>query len=100
MAGQAGGFAASQALFDRSGGLRDDTYDFTDVARRSDQLVIDADLALSHAQFTDGDPVGNRIPSVVETAGNVGIVAGQFVHRLPIESADPDFPRCLQPVRR
>jgi outer membrane receptor for Fe3+-dicitrate len=41
-------------------------------------LAIDADLAWSQAQFTDGDPVGNRIPGAVETTANVGITIDQL----------------------
>jgi len=36
-------------------------------------LVIDADLAWSHARFTDYDPVGDRIPNAVEKVASVGI---------------------------
>jgi outer membrane receptor protein involved in Fe transport len=36
-------------------------------------LVIDADLAWSHARFTDFDPVGDRIPNAIEQVMSVGI---------------------------
>ena len=36
-------------------------------------LVIDADVAYSHARFTEYDPVGDRIPNAVETVSSVGI---------------------------
>ncbi|WP_432214980.1 hypothetical protein, partial [Salmonella enterica] len=31
-----------------------------------DWLIVDADLAWSHARFTDADPSGDRIPGAVE----------------------------------
>lgn len=37
-------------------------------------IVIDADLAWSHARFTDYDPVGNRIPNAVETVASIGFI--------------------------
>ncbi|HEY6147721.1 MAG TPA: TonB-dependent receptor, partial [Thermoanaerobaculia bacterium] len=36
-------------------------------------LVLDADLALSHARFRDSDPAGNRIPGAVETVASAGV---------------------------
>ena len=36
-------------------------------------LMIDADLAWSHARFTDYDPVGDHIPNAVERVASVGI---------------------------
>ena len=44
----------------------------------TDWLAIDADLAWSQAQFTDGDPVGKYIPGAVETTANVGITVDQL----------------------
>jgi hypothetical protein len=41
-------------------------------------LAFDADLAWSHAQFTDGDPVGNYIPGAVQTTANVGLTIDQL----------------------
>jgi hypothetical protein len=41
-------------------------------------LAFDADLAWSHAQFTDGDPVGKYIPGAVQTTANVGITIDQL----------------------
>jgi hypothetical protein len=36
-------------------------------------LSIDADAALSHARFTDEDPVGDRIPGAIRTAVAAGV---------------------------
>ena len=41
-------------------------------------LAFDADLAWSHAQFTDGDPVGKYIPGAVQTTANVGLTIDQL----------------------
>ncbi len=41
-------------------------------------LAFDADLAWSHAQFTDSDPVGKYIPGAVQTTANVGITIDQL----------------------
>lgn len=35
-------------------------------------LTVDADLALSHARYTENDPVGNRIPGAVEKVFSLG----------------------------
>ena len=37
------------------------------------RLVIDADLAWSHARFSEFDPVGDRIPNAVESVASVGV---------------------------
>jgi outer membrane receptor protein involved in Fe transport len=39
----------------------------------TDSIVIDADLAWSHARFTDYDPAGDRIPNAVERVASVGV---------------------------
>jgi hypothetical protein len=36
-------------------------------------LTLDADLAWSHARFTDDDPAGNRIPGAVERVASAGV---------------------------
>lgn len=36
-------------------------------------LIIDADLAWSHARFTDTDPAGDCIPGAVENVASVGV---------------------------
>jgi len=36
-------------------------------------LVIDADVAWTHARFTDYDPVGDQIPNALEEVVSVGI---------------------------
>jgi hypothetical protein len=38
-----------------------------------EHVVIDTDLAWSHARFTDFDPVGDRIPNAVESVASVGL---------------------------
>jgi outer membrane receptor protein involved in Fe transport len=42
--------------------------------RPRDWLILDADLALSHARFDDSDPAGNRIPNAVDRAASLGMV--------------------------
>lgn len=37
------------------------------------KLVIDADVAWTHARFTEFDPTGDRIPNAVEQVASVGI---------------------------
>jgi hypothetical protein len=39
--------------------------------------IIDADLAWSHARFTDNDPAGSSIPGAIERTLSVGITAEQ-----------------------
>ncbi len=36
-------------------------------------LLVDGDVSLSSAHFTDSDPVGNRIPGAIEQAASVGV---------------------------
>lgn len=36
-------------------------------------LLVDADLAWTHARFADVDPVGNRIPNAVDKVGSVAV---------------------------
>ena len=36
-------------------------------------LLIDGDVSLSSAHFTDNDPVGNRIPGAIEQAASIGV---------------------------
>ncbi|HAF43993.1 MAG TPA: TonB-dependent receptor [Gallionellaceae bacterium] len=36
-------------------------------------LLVDGDVSLSSARFTDSDPVGNRIPGAIEQAASVGV---------------------------
>lgn len=38
-----------------------------------DWLIVDADLAWSHARFTDADPSGDRIPGAVERVASLGL---------------------------
>jgi TonB dependent receptor/TonB-dependent Receptor Plug Domain len=37
-------------------------------------VIVDADMALSHARFTDHDPVGNDIPEAIEKTVSTGVV--------------------------
>ena len=37
-----------------------------------DWIVIDADLAWTHARYTDPDPAGDRIPNAVESVASIG----------------------------
>jgi hypothetical protein len=36
-------------------------------------LLVDGDVSLSSAHFTDNDPVGNRIPGAIEQAASIGV---------------------------
>ena len=36
-------------------------------------LLIDADLAWTHARFADADPAGNRIPNAVDKVGSISV---------------------------
>jgi len=36
-------------------------------------LLVDGDVSLSSAHFTDSDPVGNRIPGAIEQAASIGL---------------------------
>jgi hypothetical protein len=38
-----------------------------------EHLVIDADLAWSHARYTEFDPVGNYVPNAVEKVASIGL---------------------------
>jgi len=38
-------------------------------------LLFDADLAWTHARFSDRDPIGNRIPGAVERVASVAVTA-------------------------
>jgi TonB dependent receptor/TonB-dependent Receptor Plug Domain len=36
-------------------------------------LIVDGDIAWSHARFTDGDPAGDRIPNAVDRVASLGM---------------------------
>ncbi len=38
-------------------------------------LLVDADLAWTHARFSDADPVGNRIPNAVDKVASIAVTA-------------------------
>jgi outer membrane receptor protein involved in Fe transport len=38
-------------------------------------LLVDADLAWTHARFSDADPAGNRIPNAVDKVASIAITA-------------------------
>ena len=38
-------------------------------------LLVDADLAWTHARFSDSDPAGNRIPNAVDKVGSIAVTA-------------------------
>ncbi|HUL72567.1 MAG TPA: TonB-dependent receptor [Vicinamibacterales bacterium] len=52
-----------------------DGIEWTNYVRLSPVLTADADLAWSHARFTDADPVGNEIPGAVQTVASLGLTA-------------------------
>ncbi len=41
-------------------------------------LLIDADLAWTHARFADADPAGNRIPNAVDQVGSIAVTAREL----------------------
>jgi hypothetical protein len=41
-------------------------------------LLLDAELAFTHARFTDSDPVGDRIPGALERTAQVGVSVQDF----------------------
>ncbi len=49
--------------------------EWTNYFRVSDHIVLDADLALSSARFTDTDPSGTRVPGALERVLSTGISA-------------------------
>jgi len=49
--------------------------EWTNYVRLSRVFVLDADLAWSHARFTDADPVGPFIPGAAKTIGSLGLTA-------------------------
>ena len=46
--------------------------EWTTYYRPKPWFVLDADVALSHARFTDGDPAGDHIPGAVATVVSAG----------------------------
>jgi outer membrane receptor protein involved in Fe transport len=44
-----------------------------------DWLLVDADLAWTHARYTDPDPAGDRIPNAVERVASVGVSVNRDV---------------------
>src|SRR5262249_20512892 len=38
-------------------------------------LIVDLDLSLSHAEFTDSDPAGNHIPGAIDRVASFGVTA-------------------------
>jgi hypothetical protein len=56
--------------------------EWTALASPRPWLAIDADLALSHARFTDADPAGDHIPGAVERVVSAGVT---------VEDAGPLF---------
>ncbi|MCV2362694.1 TonB-dependent receptor [Paucibacter sp. DJ1R-11] len=41
-------------------------------------LLVDADLAWTHARFSDADPVGRRIPNAVDKVGSVAVTVREL----------------------
>ena len=41
-------------------------------------LLIDADLAWTHARFSDADPAGNRIPNAVDKVASMGVTVREL----------------------
>jgi 5-hydroxyisourate hydrolase-like protein (transthyretin family) len=49
--------------------------ELTNYARLSSTLTADADLAWSHARFTNDDPAGNVIPGAAQVVASLGLTA-------------------------
>jgi hypothetical protein len=49
--------------------------EWTNYARLSSTLTMDADFAWSHARFTDQDPIGNLIPGAAQVITSLGLTA-------------------------
>jgi hypothetical protein len=47
--------------------------EWTNYARLAPWLTVDADLAFTHARFTDGDPAGNCIPGALDRVISAGV---------------------------
>jgi outer membrane receptor protein involved in Fe transport len=47
--------------------------EWTNYARIKSWLTVDADLAFTHAEFTDDDPVGTRIPGALDRVISAGV---------------------------
>ena len=47
--------------------------EWTNYARLTPWLTVDADLAFTHSRFTDGDPAGTRIPGALDRVISAGI---------------------------
>ncbi|WP_077037659.1 TonB-dependent receptor [Pelomonas sp. KK5] len=41
-------------------------------------LLVDADLAWTHARFSDADPAGNRIPNAVDKVGSIAVTVREL----------------------
>nr|WP_316639678.1 TonB-dependent receptor [uncultured Roseateles sp.] len=41
-------------------------------------LLVDADLAWTHARFSDADPAGNRIPNAVDKVASIAVTAREL----------------------
>jgi hypothetical protein len=52
--------------------------EWTETANLGSRLLLDADLAYSHARFTSFDPVGDRIPGAVEGVISAGLTAPEY----------------------
>ena len=50
----------------------------TTTTRATPWLLLDADLACSHARFTDADPAGDHIPGAVERVASVGVTVADL----------------------
>ena len=47
--------------------------EWTNYARVKPWLIVDADLAWTHARFTDEDPIGNYVPGALERVLSAGV---------------------------
>jgi outer membrane receptor protein involved in Fe transport len=56
-------------------------FEWTNYARLTPWLSLDADLAFTHARFTDDDPVGARIPGALDRVISAGLT---FEPRQPV----------------
>jgi hypothetical protein len=57
----------------RAGQRRRTGIEFAAFYSPTSEIVIDADLAWSHARFTEFDPAGDCIPNAVESVASIGV---------------------------
>jgi outer membrane receptor protein involved in Fe transport len=73
-------FVGDAGTTDAGGPSRRQGIEWTTYYRPTPWFVLDADVALSHARFTDGDPAGDHIPGAVATVVSAGATVDTVRH--------------------